>query len=636
MIKYSGGCPDGRSEIVGMIAKPVSAGVSWKANVGTQFVGNIILECRVEADNSNLKQRWSTLGGLEVARVEWNGSYATCFINGVFVSAVPVRPGSLMGLGRMGNRIYLTAGGLDSFYMGEITTEDVFIELETATDFRDIKTGFTTEEDFSLLQQTLGITGKLYPEEAWDITYLLDCSTYHPSLPRKCPVNICNEVGSCLQYRIIEKPISISTLKCDVDITLCRYTLSLVTDDIFTNKHLILVDGSRGYITDPIPDDKMESMFSEYLENYGLVFKEVSSADGLTDLIGSLAAGTYPDMAIIDHTDPEAPVLRIYRSISGALSNIATMSLDRPAALGSSNVINCKLAITDTYKDRDTIDNCSSIVINSCTAGCLGWINHPLALENNWSFSYRVQGDMLIDFKDGNTVWMRLKMDGAARRLSVSLAGNITFLTLEVFVGMLVKVCIVNDILSVYVEGEPYYRVFPENIPATLYVHANPGNDVGSSLIDARVNGVLLQGWEGDSVFEEVSNCGETDERTEDVVVTDLTPSCQSGKLYFREITSTLQRNTITKIFSLDNDVYRAFVDIYIENRGGDVISVDISLCTTSAPYAKDLIAPAVRINPGDTYERRSQPMSIGEGLHIRSSQDAFVLIQTIEEVYSS
>jgi len=180
-----------------------------------------------------------------------------------------------------------------------------------------------------------------------------------------------------------------------------------------------------------------------------------------------------------------------------------------------------------------------------------------------------------------------------------------------------------------------HYRVIVEEDTPPLWIWSNPG-DLSKALVDPRLNSSPILGWLGDEAHEELTGCGDNNvDLIQDVIVKDLYPSCDAGKMYYRELSKTLLSGETAKMLKFPPEVYRGFLDIYIENKNTYDLVVSVYIANTSTPYPKDIIAPQVRVKPNDTYERKAQPMIKGETLFISAfNGSTSVLIQTVEETY--
>lgn len=635
-MNYEGGCKNSSDKIIGTRSDPIVDAQTLKANVGSNFVGNIVVEAKADVNSSTLTQTWTDESGAIVGSISWSNGVVTCLLGNDVVGYIPVTAGTSIGIARVDDRLYFSLNGLDAFFIGSVTRGTVNVELLTDGSLYDVRTGYSNEHSYNDLRDTMGYTGSIFPEDHWDTTIILGCESQDTLLPNKCPTSVCAKTGSCLQFRELPSSVSIANLECDMDLQACIYSLYVIEDKVFNNIHLLLVDSARGYVTEPINRSVVDSLFSEYTVGTGVVFKVVGTLDELEALTTERTEGTYPDMVVLDHTIPATPMFRFYRSIGGALATLAELPLDMPISLGEQYISPCQNGITNTYKGIDTGDNCVAVITNACTSGCSDWINHPSILEGAWSFSYRAQGDLTVIIGDNTASWITLTIDSTAHTLTVQKKGSTatysSMINTPIAVGMLVGICMVQNVVSIYVEGMPYYRVIDDNAPPIMTIKSNPGHTVSNALVDPRLNGFMLAGWGGDAVYEDISNCGGEVDQKETIVVKDLHQECDTGKMYYRDIVATVGKGDAQTLFTMPNESYRASLDITIENRGMDAVTIDIYVSATKSVYDKDKIAWGHVIEPGLAYERLAQLIGRGENVTVRATGEVEVLIQTVEE----
>jgi len=616
------------------------------AQLGGVFVGNIITEVKLKTgsaltislkdDDGNVKARLTWLG---------NASSVTIRVDNTDYH-YNIVPDTSVGLARIGSMLYVTQQGLAGYLItDDFYTSSISIHFNSVGPVEDIKAGYAETDEFDALTESLNFTSRLYPEDKWATEIYLDKATKVERLEGKCPISVCHKSGNCLRFVEFDKAMSTSQLQCDTDgFNLCHWSFGIIEDSLYGSKHLLVVDGSRGYLSGSVNAD-VTSALSEYVEGYGAVFKIVTTPEELEQFLAPFNIGIYVDIIVLDQTDPTKPKVSLYRSVAASLTKIFEMGLDLPSSLASHNVDTCNKPIVGTYMGRDLNDSCSVVVTSVCTgASCTGWMKAPDQVDLNWKFEFRVQGDIEVQFATSDVTtptpslgFLSLVCDIDTHTLTVNVddATHQIPLNVSLVSGQQIVVCKTSTVITVSVDGIIHYRTLVEEDTPPLWIWSNPG-DLSKALVDPRLNGAPVLGWLGDEAHEELTGCGDNNvDLVQDVIVKDLYPSCDAGKMYYRELTKTLLSGETAKMLKFPPEVYRGFLDIYIENKNTFDLVVSVYMANTSTPYPKDVIAPQVRILPNDTYERKAQPMIKGETLFVTAfNGSASVLIQTVEETY--
>ena len=637
-----GDCLPDKSSVIDVTHSFTGTALVGVAQIGNTFIGNIIGDCEL-VTGIMTEQYWEDVDGQELFKVSYDGStpIVSCYVDGSLVGAIPVPEGESFGIARINGRIVMTLGGLDAYLIKENAGEEpINMYFGSAGDLKNVRAGYSEDDRFSELRDSIRHTTSLNPTDKWLNTVKMDCpeKVHTRNSLLDCPMATCNKKGECLSYVEYDKSIGVSGLKCNLKgLRLCKYTLGIVDSDNGSGKRMLLIDGSRGYISEPVSQVGIDLLFDEYGPNYGMKFEIVVSIAEREALIGTIRNGTYPDMVILDATDAAKPRMLFYRSLSGSAAKLIELELMIPTSLGSDRLVDCRLPITYTFRGRDVVDPCIVAIFNVCTTACSGWINHPKVLDNDWKTSFRVQGDLTFELREATDPdgYITIHVDISEHTLSVTIGGFTTIVNTEILVGNKISTCIVGDVLSIYVDEQAQYRTISE-VPEELYIWVECGSTITHALIDPRLNGKMLSGWEGDETFEEISNCDEDNKSKETVIVKDLYCACDTGVIYYREITGILNKGKPERVFRLEPDVYRAFTDIYIDNRSNLDAVISIYIAKTTEPFTSNSIGSNIVVKPGETYARKSQPLAIGESLFVASSRnDLALLIQTVEETFT-
>jgi hypothetical protein len=562
-------------------------------------------------------------------------SVAIATMGDVEMGRVPVTIGDQVGIIRHGRTYYLSIDDQISLVISTTGDPDsVFLSAKVQQQFEDLAVSvFGNDLETLAIHRTLVLS--VASSVDWKIIQQFSCQPL--VLPDvRCATSWCRRPGNCLRVVSYGRKIQIGHLQCEMGMPICKDTIGIAEDAFSNNKHLIIADQVRGYLTEPADD--IVSVLDEYDENQGFLYKVVATDDELDAYLETRREGVLPDV-VIRHVPTQT--IYIYRTQFGQHQLLGRYSYTMPSGLTSDRLEECTQAVVGMYQDAKQVDSCVNTVVYQCTNGCDGWIYHPQVLEDQWTFSVQAQGIQSIVISPTTTLTqgspgdpiLSLDMNTDDSTLVLRQGGLSITPVIPLSTWAILSVCLSGKYLIVRIDDTIVYRV--THVPITGYIWASLNAET-PHLVNPRLNGAAMAGWLGDAVGEDMVGCGETpDDTTETVHIKDLHPECESGRMVYRTIRKTLTPVAINTVYDPGPQVYRAYVDIYIENQAIEDTTVAIWYSSTLEVIPPDTIVPGKVIPKGMTYKRKAQPVLGTETIRIQTPRSGLsVLLQVVEEEY--